>query len=192
MDDNGEQVTAFAVELEQRQFLRGAATPAAGRASVVALGVEVSVHANEEAFAASPASLLSPPDDNSDPEPPPPHFAKNGWPWPPGWAPNRSSPTACSRRTSPTRTQGSTAQSSTPTGNGGAYGPGLCRRARPHRRIRGRRMPGRRRPSDRPHTGPDHRRNRVPGRLSGTPVVRPHTPTLATVLEQALSQTVRT
>jgi hypothetical protein len=83
MDDNGEQVTSFAVELEQRQFLGGATTPAAGRASVVALGVEVSVHADEEAFAASPASLLSPRDDDADPAPPPPHFVENGWPWPP-------------------------------------------------------------------------------------------------------------
>lgn len=60
LDDDNEVVTRFAVDLEQRRHLTG---PVSGplRASVVALGVEMAVHADEAAFAASDDSLLGQP-----------------------------------------------------------------------------------------------------------------------------------
>src|SRR6266540_1503418 len=52
-------VVDVAVELEDRAVIRAAGgSHPGGRASVVALGVEVGVHADERAFAVSPASLL--------------------------------------------------------------------------------------------------------------------------------------
>jgi hypothetical protein len=80
VDDDGEQTTMLAAAAEQLRLLRGAGPVTAGRASLVALGVQVSVHADEAAFAASDASLLSGGDDDSEP---PAHFVENGWPWPP-------------------------------------------------------------------------------------------------------------
>lgn len=75
-DDNGEQVTALALDLEQRAML-GRLT-VAGRASLVAFVGELTVHADADAFAASPASLLADPASE-----PPAHFVEMGWPWPP-------------------------------------------------------------------------------------------------------------
>jgi hypothetical protein len=80
VDDDGEQTTMLAAASEQLRLLRVGAPVAAGRASLVALGVRVSVHADEEAFAASDDSLLSGGDDDSEP---PAHFVENGWSWPP-------------------------------------------------------------------------------------------------------------
>jgi hypothetical protein len=84
VDEDGEQTTMIAVELEQRRFLAVAAGPVAGPASVVALGVDVTVHAGAEAFAASDASLLS--TDGGDPGEPPAHVVERGLPWPPRMA----------------------------------------------------------------------------------------------------------
>ncbi|HCT76212.1 MAG TPA: hypothetical protein DGG94_04105 [Micromonosporaceae bacterium] len=77
VDDSGETLTMLAAEVEQRRFLSGEA--ASGQASIVALGVNVSVHADEHAFAASDASLLSP---GEDPDEPPAHVVEQGMPWP--------------------------------------------------------------------------------------------------------------
>ncbi len=78
IQDDGELVTRLAAEFEQRRMFPTG--PVEGRASLVALGVDVTVHATAEAFAASDASLLS---GSGDPGEPPPHFVANGWPWPP-------------------------------------------------------------------------------------------------------------
>lgn len=81
LDDDGEQATALALELEQRRFLAGDVT---GRAAVTALGVQVEVFADADAFGTSDASLLSP-DRDRDSEPPE-QYRENGWPWPPRMA----------------------------------------------------------------------------------------------------------
>ncbi len=84
VDEAGEQATQMAVELEDRAVIRAAGgSHPGGRASVVALGVEVGVHADERAFAVSPASLLGDPDEAGDP---PAHAVEQGWPWPPRMA----------------------------------------------------------------------------------------------------------
>jgi hypothetical protein len=46
------------------------------------LGLEVTVHVDEKAFAASPANLVSS-QDAADAGPPPAHVVERGWPWPP-------------------------------------------------------------------------------------------------------------
>lgn len=84
VDEDGEQAAMIAVELEQRRLLPAAAGAAAGLASVVALGVDVTVHADADAFAASDVSLLS--SDGGDPGDPPPHVVERGLPWPPRMA----------------------------------------------------------------------------------------------------------
>lgn len=84
VDEAGEQTTLIAVALEQRRLLAFAAGPVAGPASVVALAVDVTVHADAAAFAASDASLLSP--DSTDAGEPPVHVVERGLPWPPRMA----------------------------------------------------------------------------------------------------------
>jgi hypothetical protein len=84
VDQDGEQAIMIAVELEQRRLLAVAAGPVAGLASVVALGVAVTVHADVGAFAASDASLLS--IDAGEPGEPPAHVVERGLPWPPRMA----------------------------------------------------------------------------------------------------------
>ena len=78
LDDEGEQLTALAVELEQHALLGPEAVR--GRASLVGLGVGVKVYESEEAFTSSPDSLLAP---GSDPGPAPEHAAATGIKWPP-------------------------------------------------------------------------------------------------------------
>jgi hypothetical protein len=80
VDDDGEQTTMLAAAAEQLSLLSPGADPVDGRAAVIALGVDVSVHADEAAFTASDASLLSSDQDDSEP---PAHFVENGWSWPP-------------------------------------------------------------------------------------------------------------
>ncbi|MDI6104500.1 hypothetical protein QLQ12_38515 [Actinoplanes sp. NEAU-A12] len=84
VDDAGEQATMLAAASEQLLLLPRGTGPISGRASLIALGVQVTVHADEDAFAASDASLLSGGDgeDGGDSEPPA-HFVENGWTWPP-------------------------------------------------------------------------------------------------------------
>jgi hypothetical protein len=75
VDEQGEQLTMLAVELEQRRFL-SPARPAAGRVSVVALGVDVTVHTDADAFSNSDASFLGNADDDTDD--PPANVAEQG------------------------------------------------------------------------------------------------------------------
>lgn len=84
MDEGDEQVTMLALELEQRRLLPAAGVATAS-ATVVALGVDVTVHADGEAFAASDASLLHGGGEDDGGEAPP-HFAERGWSWPPRMA----------------------------------------------------------------------------------------------------------
>jgi hypothetical protein len=79
VDESGDTMTMLAVELEQRCFLPLGAAPMDGAACVVAFGVDVSVHTDEDAFAASDASLLSP---GTDPGEPPEHVVEQGLSWP--------------------------------------------------------------------------------------------------------------
>ncbi|MEU0561532.1 hypothetical protein [Dactylosporangium sp. NPDC006015] len=83
VDKDGEKVGMLAAEFEQRRLLPTA--PSGGLATVVALGVDVAVHADAAAFAASDDSLLSP-RSSDDPDEPPAHYVENGWPWPPRMA----------------------------------------------------------------------------------------------------------
>ncbi|MEU2610282.1 hypothetical protein ABZ570_01640 [Micromonospora sp. NPDC007271] len=83
VDDEGEQVTMLAVELEQRRLLPAATGTVGGPAGVVALGVDVTVYADAEAFDASDASRVG---DADDPGEPPAHVVAEGWPWPPRMA----------------------------------------------------------------------------------------------------------
>ncbi|GHJ48127.1 hypothetical protein Cs7R123_54690 [Catellatospora sp. TT07R-123] len=84
VDGDGEMMTMLAVELEQRRLLTGAGRSVSGPASVIAFGQDVSVHADEDAFAASDASLLDP--DDAGTEPPADH-SEQGLPWPPRMGP---------------------------------------------------------------------------------------------------------
>lgn len=75
---DGETRTRLAIELEERDLVRG--RPVAGEASIVLLGTGVEVFADEAAFMHSPASLLTP---GSEPEgDPPPHLVELGIAWP--------------------------------------------------------------------------------------------------------------
>lgn len=82
-DDEGSQLTAAAVELEQRRLL-SPTDGLGGRASIVALGSAVGLHADEAAFAASDDSLLL--SREAEPSEPPAHYVENGWSWPPRMA----------------------------------------------------------------------------------------------------------
>jgi hypothetical protein len=87
VDEDGEQLTVLAVELEQRRLLALATGPVGGPACVVALGVDVTVHADADAFAASDASLLV--EAGADDPPagdPPDHVVERGLSWPPRMA----------------------------------------------------------------------------------------------------------
>ncbi|MFB9311528.1 hypothetical protein [Nocardioides plantarum] len=66
VDETGEVLTRLAVDLEQRRHLTGIVTSQA-RASVVALGLEMGVHADAAAFATSDASILGTPEPGEDP-----------------------------------------------------------------------------------------------------------------------------
>jgi hypothetical protein len=78
VDESGELLTALALEIEQRDLVRGARVT--GNASLVAFASEISLHADADAFAASPESLLDAAGAQSEP---PPHFLEQGCTWPP-------------------------------------------------------------------------------------------------------------
>ena len=81
VDAGGRQLTAMAFEAEQYRQLQALGEPAGGPARITALGVDVQVHPDADAFAASPGSQLDP---AADPDQePPPHYRERGWPWPP-------------------------------------------------------------------------------------------------------------
>lgn len=80
VDDEGEQLTSVAFELEQIRLLPDHPVKSA-LAGVSFLGTRISVHLDSEAFGRSPESLLDP---NADPdEPPPAHYVERGFKWPP-------------------------------------------------------------------------------------------------------------
>ena len=68
LDDDGEQLTAAAFRLEQRPMLANRTIDAAAAHFVFLCG-SVTVHADDAAFAASPASLLVPGAEDDDPPP---------------------------------------------------------------------------------------------------------------------------
>lgn len=83
VDGDGEQLTSAAFELEQRLLMPKRPLDKAV-CSLTALGRSVSVHADDEAFAASSDSLMSP--DTEDDGEPPAHYVEQGWAWPPRMA----------------------------------------------------------------------------------------------------------
>jgi hypothetical protein len=81
VDAGGRQLTAMAFEAEQYRQLQALGEPAGGPARITALGVDVQVHPDAHAFAASSGSQLDP---AADPDQePPPHYREQGWPRPP-------------------------------------------------------------------------------------------------------------
>lgn len=80
VDRAGEQLTSLAIELEEWRFLRLEPRERPVAASVIGLGIDVSLFENEADFDASPSSLLS--KEGAD-EPPPAHYVERGWKWPP-------------------------------------------------------------------------------------------------------------
>jgi len=58
VDPDGEQLTAMAFQAEQYRQMLALGRPVNGSARITALGVEVQIHHDAEAFAASPDSLL--------------------------------------------------------------------------------------------------------------------------------------
>ena len=81
-DENGEQVTGMAVELEQRGLLPALPADLAGSASLTALGIDVTFHPDAAAFAMSEESLLV--SDAGEAAAPP--SAAPGLAWPPRMA----------------------------------------------------------------------------------------------------------
>jgi hypothetical protein len=80
VDDDGEQLTSLALELEQIRLLGDSSVDEA-LAAITFLGRRVTVHEDSDAFARSAASLLDP---NAGPnEPPPTHYVEHGLKWPP-------------------------------------------------------------------------------------------------------------
>ena len=80
VDAGGQQVTAMAFEAEQYRQLCALGRRVSGPARITALGVDVQVYPDADAFAASPGSQLDP---SADPAGPPPHDRGQGWPGPP-------------------------------------------------------------------------------------------------------------
>src|SRR5271166_1201019 len=82
VDSDGRQLTAMAFEAEQYRQLLAHGQQVSGPARITALGTDVTIYPDAEAFAASPASQIHPPPESASE--PPPHYRERGWPWPPG------------------------------------------------------------------------------------------------------------
>jgi hypothetical protein len=81
VDAGGRQLTAMAFEAEQYRQLRALGHPVSGPTRITALGIDVQIHPDADAFAASPASQLDP---SADPQQEPPsHYPEKGRSWPP-------------------------------------------------------------------------------------------------------------
>lgn len=80
VDADGEQLTSMTFQAEQYRQVQALGRPVDGSARITALGVDVQIHHDADAFAGSPASLLRPPDPADEP---PKHFRERGWSWPP-------------------------------------------------------------------------------------------------------------
>ena len=79
VDADGRQLTAMTFEAEQYRHLLALGQQVSGPARITALGVDVSIYPDADAFAASPGSQLRPSPESG----PPPHYRENGWSWPP-------------------------------------------------------------------------------------------------------------
>lgn len=79
VDEDGDQLTAMAVEVEEHRLLDADPRPWSGLAAVTAFGTQVTVHADAEVFGESDDSLLNPESKN---EPAPPHYVERGLKWP--------------------------------------------------------------------------------------------------------------
>jgi hypothetical protein len=77
VDSYGHQLTAMAFEAEQYRQLRALGQQVSGAARITALGTDVSIYPDEDAYADSPASQIRPSPETA-PEPPPHHDG----PWP--------------------------------------------------------------------------------------------------------------
>ena len=81
VDAGGRQLTAMAFEAEQYRQLRALGRRVSGPARITALGIDVQIHPDANAFAASPGSQLDP---SADPaQDPPSRYREKGWSWPP-------------------------------------------------------------------------------------------------------------
>jgi hypothetical protein len=69
-DADGHQLTAMAFEAEQYRQLAACGQPVSGPARITALGIDVALYPDPEAFAASPASQVHPPPGTAPPRPP--------------------------------------------------------------------------------------------------------------------------
>jgi hypothetical protein len=78
VDTDGHQLTAMAFEAEQYRQLAALGQPVSGPARITALGIDVAIYPDAEAFAASPASQVHPSPETASP--PPPDY---DGPWPP-------------------------------------------------------------------------------------------------------------
>lgn len=81
IDADGEQLTAMAFQAEQYRQIQALGHPVNGSARITALGVDVQIHRDADAFASSPDSLVGPPGDPA--QEPPQHYREHGWTWPP-------------------------------------------------------------------------------------------------------------
>ncbi len=82
VESDGTLATKMAFELAEHLWVGVATEPQ--QAAIAALGVDVQVFADDEAFTASPASLLDP--EKDDPGPAPADYVERGWTWPPRMA----------------------------------------------------------------------------------------------------------
>ena len=81
VDADGRQLTAMAFEAEQYRQLRALGRRVSGLARITALGIDVQIHPDTDAFTASPGSQLDP---SADPaQEPSSHYREKGWSWPP-------------------------------------------------------------------------------------------------------------
>jgi hypothetical protein len=81
VDADGQQLTAMAFEAEQYRQLRALGHRVSGPARITALGVDVTIYPDADAFAVSPGSQLDP---SAGPAgEPPPQYRENSWSWPP-------------------------------------------------------------------------------------------------------------
>ena len=66
VDEDGTQLTAMAFEAEQHRQIKALGQPASGPARITAFGVSVRVYADDDAYSASPDSLLDPSAEHGD------------------------------------------------------------------------------------------------------------------------------
>ena len=66
VDEDGTQLTAMAFEAEQYRQIKALGQPASGHARITAFGVSVRVYADDDAYSASPDSLLDPSAEHGD------------------------------------------------------------------------------------------------------------------------------